>query len=399
MTAETARLHVVRVERTRADVDWLVARMGAILSGATSSVLVPAGGEENPVATLEEVEHRTVHLPEEVALVVRTSGTTSTTGRLVGLSAAQLSASIAASERRLGGPATWVLALPSHHIAGLQVVARAAAAGRDVVVVEGPVRPGPLARALDRARALDPDSRVQLSLVPTQLAECLADADCRAALARCAAVLVGGAAADPELVASAHGAGIPVVTTYGMSETCGGCVYDGRPLDGVEVRLDEDGRVHLAGPMVMSGYLDEGPLGRWLATQDSAHWEGDRLVVDGRLDDLVVSGGLKISPEDVRRAVIASGTARECVVVGLPDPRWGEVVTAVVTGCDDPSAVREALDLPRELRPRVVVPVEAIPVSGPGKPDRRRVRRLAARARDAGTAWVAAPSRAEGGNA
>ena len=300
--AETARLHVVRVERTQTDVVWLTERLTRFFQGSTRSVLVPAGSEENPVATLEDLERRTVFLPDEVGLVMRTSGSTSAHGRLVGISAAQLLASINATDARLGGAGTWVLALPPNHIAGLQVVARAAAGDRSVVVVEGKVTPQALSDAIDEAVRRDPNGRVYLSLVPTQLTDCMDDSVARDTLTRCSAILVGGAATSSQLVSEARAAGMPIVLTYGMSETCGGCVYDGVPLDGVQVRLDEDGRVSLSGPMVMSGYLDEGPADDWYLTGDIAHWRDDRLAVDGRADDLIISGGLKISPSQVADA-------------------------------------------------------------------------------------------------
>ena len=386
--AETARLHVVRVERTQTDVVWLTERLTRFFQGSTRSVLVPAGSEENPVATLEDVERRTVFLPDEVGLVMRTSGSTSAHGRLVGISAAQLLASINATDARLGGAGTWVLALPPNHIAGLQVVARAAAGDRSVVVVEGKVTPRALSDAIDEAVRRDPDGRVHLSLVPTQLTDCMDDSVARDALTRCSAILVGGAATSSQLVSDARAAGMPIVLTYGMSETCGGCVYDGVPLDGVQVRLDEDGRVSLSGPMVMSGYLDEGPADDWYLTGDIAHWQDGQLAVDGRADDLIVSGGLKISPSQVADAVTATGSVKDCVVVGLPDERWGQVVTAVVAGCQEPERIRDTVDLPRELRPQIVVTVEAIPMLASGKVDRLEVRRLAEQAKADGSAWT-----------
>ena len=386
--AETARLHVVRVERTQTDVVWLTERLTRFFQGSTRSVLVPAGSEEDPVATLEDVERRTVFLPDEVGLVMRTSGSTSAHGRLVGISAAQLLASINATDARLGGAGTWVLALPPNHIAGLQVVARAAAGDRSVVVVEGKVTPQALSDAIDEAVRRDPNGRVYLSLVPTQLTDCMDDSVARDALTRCSAILVGGAATSSQLVSEARAAGMPIVLTYGMSETCGGCVYDGVPLDGVQVRLDEDGRVSLSGPMVMSGYLDEGPADDWYLTGDIAHWRDGRLAVDGRADDLIISGGLKISPSQVADAVTATGSVKDCVVVGLPDERWGQVVTAVVAGCQEPERIRDTVDLPRELRPQIVVTVEAIPMLASGKVDRLEVRRLAEQAEADGSAWT-----------
>ena len=224
--------------------------------------------------------------------------------------------------------------------------------------------------------------------MPTQLTDCMDDSVARDALTRCSAILVGGAATSSQLVSDARAAGMPIVLTYGMSETCGGCVYDGVPLDGVQVRLDEDGRVSLSGPMVMSGYLDEGPADDWYLTGDIAHWQDGRLAVDGRADDLIVSGGLKISPSQVADAVTATGSVKDCVVVGLPDERWGQVVTAVVAGCQEPERIRDTVDLPRELRPQIVVTVEAIPMLASGKVDRLEVRRLAEQAKADGSAWT-----------
>ena len=219
----TSRVRVVRVERTREDVDWLAGRLTEVFDGARS-VLVPAGGNELPPAVFQDVEDRTVWLPDEVALVMRTSGSTSGTGRLVGLSATQLRASGAATRERLGGPCTWVLALPPHHIAGLQVVARAVGDGREVVVVEGRLDAPAVAAAVDEAANRHDDGRVAISVVPTQLSRLLDDPVGTEALTRCAAVLVGGAAASTSLLSRARKAGVPVRVTYGMSETGGGCV-------------------------------------------------------------------------------------------------------------------------------------------------------------------------------
>ncbi|EGL44867.1 O-succinylbenzoic acid--CoA ligase, partial [Propionibacterium sp. 409-HC1] len=159
----TSRVRVVRVERTREDVDWLAGRLTEVFDGARS-VLVPAGGNELPPAVFQDVEDRTVWLPDEVALVMRTSGSTSGTGRLVGLSATQLRASGTATRERLGWPCTWVLALPPHHIAGLQVVARAVGDGREVVVVEGRLDAPAVAAAIDEAVNRHDDGRVAISV-------------------------------------------------------------------------------------------------------------------------------------------------------------------------------------------------------------------------------------------
>ena len=271
--AETSRVRVVRVGRTTTDVTWLMGRLARFLDGETS-VLVPVGDDRLPPAVVHDVEDRVVWLPEEVGLVVRTSGSTTGTGRLVGLSAGQMRASGAATRQRLGGPCTWILGLPPHHIAGLQVVARAVADGRDVVTIEGHVDPPSVTAAIEQAEKRHSDGRVAISLVPTQLAHLVDDPRCSATLARCVAVLVGGAPLTATLLEKARDLGIPATVTYGMSETCGGCVYDGVPLEGVRIEVADDSRLSIAGPMVMSGYLDEGPVGPWLRTQDLGHWAG-----------------------------------------------------------------------------------------------------------------------------
>lgn len=396
---------VVRVERTDEDVAWLAARLGQLFSGATASVLVPAGGEEMPPAVVNDLERRAVRNLDDVRLIVRTSGSTTGHGRMVGLSGEQLKASITATDERIGGPGTWVLALAPHHIAGLQVVARSVLAGTTPVVLTGSFDAGRLALGIETALARDPNSRVHVSLVPTQLVDALASPRAADALAQCTSVLVGGAAADAGLVARARAASMPVLLTYGMSETCGGCFYDGRPLRGARVALGEgpdspggSGRLWIGGPMVMSGYLD-GDLGviehdgaRWLATSDLGHLDDGRLVVDGRIDDVIVTGGLKVAAGEVAQAVRATGMAAGATVVGLEDPRWGQVVTAVVVPSANwtgPQDLREAVAraLPRSHAPRVIVTAPDIPMLGSGKVDRLAARRLASAARDDGTAW------------
>ncbi len=389
---------VVRVERTDDDVSWLMDRLAAALSGTTRSVLVPVGGQEMPPAVVTDLEKRAARDLEDVRIIVRTSGSTTGHGRLVGLSAAQLTASINATDDRIGGPGTWVLALPPHHIAGLQVVARSVLAGTTPVVLAGSFDAEQLAAAIDRALARDQNSRVHLSLVPTQLVDALADDRCREALARCTSVLLGGAAADSGLLQRAETAGVPVRVTYGMSETCGGCVYDGVPLAGMQVRINE-GVVHLGGPMVMSGYLDA-DLGiderdglRWLTTSDLGHLDAGELVIDGRADDVIISGGLKINATEVAEAIRATGMVHDAAVLGLDDQRWGQLVTAVVVaepGWTGAPRLRDAVAtrVPRTHAPRLVITTDELPMLASGKTDRVALRALAEQARRAGRAWA-----------
>lgn len=325
-------------------------------------------------------------VPDGVALVLRTSGSSSGVGQPVALSAAALTASADATHVRLGGPGRWVLALPPRHVAGVQVLVRSLRAGVEPLLVAGAFDPGRLAGAL---RAAPDDAPLYLSLVPTQLHRVLGDAAATAALARCRAVLLGGAAAPASLLARARDAGVPVVTTYGMTETSGGCVYDGRPLDGVGVRLDDGGRVQIGGPVLAEGYLDDGPQPfaedagvRWFTTSDVGEIDREgRLQVLGRADDVITSGGVKVHPAHVERQL--EPVLGEALVVGVPDDEWGSLVTAVVTR---PTTLRQLRDAVGggPAAPRAVVLVEQIPTLGPGKPDRRAAAALAAAALAAG---------------
>jgi O-succinylbenzoic acid--CoA ligase len=375
--------------------DRLLAALRAALAGQVPAVLAssntPAPGDGSRPSPEPDPT-----VPDDVALVVATSGSTGEP-RAVMLSAAALRASAAATDARLGGPAQWMLALPPDHIAGLQVLVRSILAGTDpIAAAPGPFRPD--AFAADAARLTGP--RQYVSLVPTQLHRLLDDAGAGlAALTRFDAVLLGGAATSPALLARARTAGLAVRTTYGMSETCGGCVYDGVPLDGVRVRLEDDGRVLLAGPMLATGYLGrpdldaeaftaEPPAGggtRWLRTSDVGELAGGRLTVLGRIDDVLVTGGAKVSPAAVERVVAELDGVGEVCVVGLPDAEWGQAVTAVVVmaaGRTAPTlaAVRSLVtrNLGAPAAPRHLVVLDRLPVRGPGKTDRRAVAELAA---------------------
>jgi O-succinylbenzoic acid--CoA ligase len=210
-----------------------------------------------------------------------------------------------------------------------------------------------------------------------------------AALRSYAAVLVGGAALDAATRERALAAGVRVVTTYGMSETAGGCVYDGVPLDGVTVELDEDGRILLGGPTLASGYLhpdgDGGAGGEAFAdgrfrTGDLGRWRDGRLEVLGRADDVIVTGGEKVAPAAVERVLAAQPGVRAACVVGVPDAEWGQVVAAAVVleGPRADAALQEAvrIALGRAAVPRLLVAVPELPLRGIGKPDRAAVARL-----------------------
>jgi len=321
-------------------------------------------------------------------------GTSGSTGehKWVQLSAAALRASAEATHARLGGPGRWLLALPAQHVAGVQVLVRAALAGNrpEVLDLRGgfdPIRLGAAAHRLTGAAG-----RCYTALVPTHLVRLL-DAD-PGFLAGFDAVLLGGAATPDGLLQRARAAGVRVVTTYGMTETAGGCVYDGWPLDGVKIRLDiaegDTGNVELAGPLLATGYLDAPEQtaaafrNGWFQTSDLGRCDGQgRLQVLGRADDVIITGGLNVAPAEVEAVLTGlPGVAAACVV-GLPDPDWGERVTAVVIPADPrrppaPGALRLAACrlLTGAQVPKEIVFFDALPLRGVGKPDRRAVRTM-----------------------
>ena len=427
-------MRLIEVDGSPGRVAELVGALAAALDGGPPVLPVPVGAR--PGVT---------QAPAGTAVVIATSGSTGEP-KFVALSAAALRASARATEARLGGPGRWLLALPAEHVAGVQVIVRALSAGAAPAVLD--LRAGFRPDAFAAATAALGPGRRYTSLVPTQLSRILdvagpgsqhgapAAAEVGAAptaveaLRSYAAVLVGGAALDPATRERALAAGVRVVTTYGMSETAGGCVYDGVPLDGVTVDLDPDGRIVLGGPTLASGYLPPTPtltttaatgtghggvgggagdaaageragfVGGRFRTGDLGRWRDGRLEVLGRADDVIVTGGEKVAPAAVERVLAAQPGVRAACVVGLPDPEWGQVVAAAVvwdpatdpgaptatTATPEPdaeslrAAVRAALG--RAAVPRRVVAVAEIPLRGIGKPDRAAVARLVSAAAD-----------------
>ena len=331
-------------------------------------------------------------LQPDLALTIGTSGSTGRP-KLAMLTRAALRASADATHQRLGGPGQWLLALPAHHIAGIQVLIRSLVADTTPVCMD--LTGGFTATAFASATArIAPGARAYTALVPTQLVRLLASADGCQALTRYSAVLLGGAAAPASLLARAKGFGVQVVTTYGMSETAGGCVYDGHALDVSRVQLEDDGRIRLGGATLALGYLGQPELtarsfsadpdgASWFRTDDVGHLQDGALVVDGRIDDLINTGGLKVVPRLVEAALVQLATIEAAIVVGSPDPEWGQVVCAAVVAA--PGSPVPTLDeirgqlrgiLPDHALPRRLVALPELPLLGPGKPDRSAVRTL-----------------------
>jgi o-succinylbenzoate---CoA ligase len=346
---------------------------------------------------------------EDTAVIVGTSGSTGAP-KGVELSAAALRASARASMARVGARPgqRWLVCLPVTHVAGLQVLVRSLEAGTDPVVAAA----GPAGRAAvagdrkpwDAASLADAvgQGAAHVSMVPTQLVRVMGSPAAREALAQFSSVVVGGAAAAAPVLAAARAAGVAAVATYGMSETCGGCVYDGAPLDGVSVRSDSEGRLRISGPVLMNRYHGQpgltsaalvpggaGAGGLEFVTSDLGHVGADgRVVVRGRADDVINTGGHKVVPGEVAAVLASCPGVREAVVVGRPDPEWGERVTAVIVPDDrecpptlELLRIHVRAALPRYACPSEVVLAEAIPVLSNGKPDLVRLRRGTAEGR------------------
>ncbi len=326
-------------------------------------------------------------------LVVETSGSTGSPKR-VRLTRNALRASVEATHGYLGGAGQWLLALPVQHVAGLQVLYRNVRAAEPVACVTGP-EPDAWRRAVEAMTG----ERRYTSLVPTQLVRLL-EAEDRSgvtALARLDAVLVGGGGLRPAQRLAAEAAGIRVVSTYGMSETAGGCVYDGYPLDGLALKISHRGEVLLRGPSLFQGYDDgAGALdpvataevlrAGWLHTADLGRLDADgRLELLGRSDQVVVSGGVNVPGGAVERQLLADPRVRDVAVVGVPDPEWGELVTAVVeTDGVVPTLadVRELVE-PRTWAPRALLVVDQLPRTDNHKVDRAAVKELVRRRAEA----------------
>jgi len=299
-----------------------------------------------------------------VALIVPTSGS-SGRPRLVELTRSAVEAAVASSLRALGAEAGdgWVSCLPFAHIGGLLVLLRGVLGGAPLLF-RGPAELEPVA------------GFPFVSVVPTQLVRTL---DAGVEFRGYRALLVGGGGMDAALRSRLAAAGAPCVVTYGLTQSCGGVVYDGTPLPGVSVRIDEGGEIQLGGPTLLRGYRDGSAAGLtadgWLPTGDAGRLDGDgRLHVHGRLDDLIVTGGENVWPGDVEVALRSHPAVADCAVFGRPDPSWGQRVVAAVVPRDRavPPTLEELRDhvgalLGRHQAPRELLLVESLPRTALGK--------------------------------
>ncbi len=311
-------------------------------------------------------------------LIVRTSGSSGHPKDVI-LARRALLASVDATHERLGGPGQWLLALPPLGVAGLQVLIRSIRADHTPVFADD-------FDSLRQAHETMSGERSYVSLVPTQLHR-LARGGKLDQLQGFDAVLLGGAAAPADLLDAAKSAGVHVVRTYGMSETSGGCVYDAMPLAGVQVRIGAEGRVHLGGPTLFDGYSGEPEATAevlrdgWFASADiGAIDDAGRLHITGRVDDVVISGGVNVALPVVTQAIRGSAGVDDAFAVGVEDHEWGQRVVACIVGTADLAAVRDAVEaggLPRSHAPRQLVRLDTLPLLTGGKVDRLALQTLA----------------------
>ncbi|MEO3868156.1 AMP-binding protein [Nonomuraea sp. B12E4] len=313
-----------------------------------------------------------VGVPADVAVVIATSGSTGAPKGVL-LSATALRASAAASLRRVEAAKgdRWLCCLPVAHVSGLQVLTRALLCGSEPIIHPGFDPRAVLASGADH-----------VSLVPTQLHRLV---ELGADLSVFRTIVLGGAAPRPGLLDQARDLGARIVTTYGMSETCGGCVYDGQPLYNVDLKIGADGLIRIAGPVLFSGYRfgePPGPFdGDWFVTSDLGELTGGRLRVLGRADDVINTGGEKVVAAAVTAVLGTHPEVAEAAVIGVPDPEWGELVTAVVVPAhpDTPPTLEHLRAycrdrLPPHAAPRDLRVVPRLPLLPNGKTDLMRLR-------------------------
>ncbi|MDQ0689700.1 AMP-binding protein [Arthrobacter sp. W4I7] len=339
---------------------------------------------------------------DDAVAVVRTSGSTGTPKATV-LTVESLAASSMSTALALKGEGQWLLALPVQYVAGIQVLVRSLFAGTRPWVMD---MSGGFTPEAFTAAALELTDKIRFtSLVPTQLQRLL-DApspDTLAVLRRFNAILLGGAPAPAPLLAAAAEAGVRVVTTYGSAESCGGCVYNGFPLEGVSVRVEPDGRILLGGDTIAAGYLEapdeanatffEEDGVRWYRTSDLGSIDHDgRLTVLGRADDVIITGGIKVSAAHVQKELEKSDAVAAAFVTGVPSAEWGQAVAAYVALAEKGSGTGagtaaeavgfasgrdHAVVLEQEwhrtlgiLAPKTVLAAKALLMLPNGKPDR-----------------------------
>lgn len=333
-----------------------------ILRVSPSCAISPLVGEitaalvgDGPTLGLGEISSE--YAPSYAAVAIGTSGTTGTSKEVL-LSSSALISSAKASNKFIGAQSgdTWSLLLPLTHIAAVNVVIRSLELGTTPIDLRDFEGEYPKAN--------------YTAIVPTQLFRALnGDQRLLSHLKSTKAVLVGGAALSQTLRNQAELAGIKVITTYGMTETCGGCVYDGTALEGVEIEIRR-GQISIKGPVLASSIsLNDG----WFETNDLGEYDNDKLVVLGRSDDVIISGGENLSLNAVESSLSSAFPESQFAAFAVEDPQWGQSLQVAVVGTisDDQITAHLEKDLGYFAKPKCIHRMTSLPLLGIGKIDRK----------------------------
>jgi O-succinylbenzoic acid--CoA ligase len=347
--------------------DAVLSALTAVLDGS-GTPFAPVPADPAAAARVKQAAAPEEPVEEGCAVVLTTSGSSGEPKGVL-LSREALVASATATHGRLGGPGQWLLPMQPYFVGGLQILTRSVLAGLAPVVLQD---------SFSAAAEVMTGPRRYTAMVPTQLARYL-DTDLDA-LRSFDAIVIGGAATPAPLKARAAEAGVTAIPAYGMTETGSGCVYAGEPLDGTSIAFD-DGRILIKGTTLFSGYRLRPELTAevlrdgWFRTQDRGRLVDGRLEVIGRLDDVVISGGVNVTLPSVQARLLEHPRVKDAVVLGVPDVEWGTRVVAFVVGEPSRDELRDfvAEALPRTWAPRDVVRLEALPMLASGKVDRQRL--------------------------
>lgn len=378
---------VLLVEPGNSGTHGALDRVRAVLADEASVALIPSGNHQAIVEAIGD------DAPLVPSVILTTSGSTGRP-RAVELPASALRASAERAHDRLGGPGVWLTAIPVTGAGGLNTVVRSLMAGCEPVVWAGVAGAAHfdgaailpfLQETRQRAKALG--IRAYTSLVPTQLSRLIghARAGDEAAVAALRelsafdAVLIGADAIDDQLRSTLMLYDIPFVSTYGATETCGGCVFDGVPLADVDIAFSEDAlhRIVVSGPVVARRYLDEEQStlsdGRWISN-DVGEWRDGKLTVLGRIDDIIKIGGVTVALTPISVALGELDGVSDVVVLARPDTEWGQVPIAFVVGAgatDEVLRRTAAAAVGRNSIPLDIVHLQQLPLLPNGKPNRQ----------------------------
>jgi O-succinylbenzoic acid--CoA ligase len=347
--------------------DGVLAALAGVLDGS-GTPFAPVPEDAVGAARVRQAAVPEEPVEDGTAVVLTTSGSSGEPKGVV-LSREALVASATATHERLGGPGQWLLPMKPYFVGGLQILTRSPIAGTSPVLLGDSFTES--AKQLTGARRYT-------AMVPTQLARYL-ETDLEG-LRSFDAIVIGGASTPAPLKAKAAKAGVTAIPAYGMTETGSGCVYAGVPLDGTSIDLD-DGRILIKGNTLFSGYRLNPELTAevlrdgWFRTQDRGEIVDGRVRVIGRVDDVVISGGVNVTLTTVQARLLEHPRVKDAVVLGVPDAEWGTRVVAFVVGDPTRDELRDWVSetLPRTWAPQQVVRLAELPMLASGKVDWQRL--------------------------